>query len=114
MNTTEFKVGDKTYELKLTTRGVVKLEKAIKKNPISLFVTDEGRNRIPTTGEVAMVLFYALQPEVKNVDEVYDIIDIFVENDGSFNDIISIVVDVFQTCGILPKAEDAEENDEKN
>ena len=116
MNTTELKVSENTYELKLTTRGVVKLENAIKQNPISLFVTENGGSRIPTVTEVGIVLYYALQPnhpEVKNMDAVYDIIDKFVEEEGTFNDLVSIVIDLFQTCGIFPKVVETEDN-EKN
>lgn len=109
MNIVELTTANNTYELKLTTRGVVKLEKAIGKNPISLFVTDAGRTKIPTVTECAFVLYYALQPQVKNLDEVYDIMD---EYEGSFNDLIAIIVDLFKACGIFPEEE--EDTESKN
>lgn len=106
LNIVELKTANKTYELKLTTRGVVKLEKAIGKNPISLFVTDAGGTRIPTISECALVLYYALQPEAKNLDAVYDILDEF---EGSFNDLVVIIIDLFKASGIIPEDEDNSE-----
>ena len=109
MNSLDFKVGEKTYELKLTTRGVVKLEKAIKKNPVSMFINGEEA-RVPNIEEGIITLYFALQPnhgaEVRNVDAVYDIYDEYVENGGTFIDLMAIIVDLFRECGIMPKEEE--------
>ena len=52
------------------------------------------------------MLYYALQPEAKNLDAVYDIMDEF---EGSFNDLVVIIIDLFKASGIIPEDEDNSE-----
>lgn len=99
-------------ELRLTTRGIVKIEEVLKKNLISIFVED-GKDRIPTVGEITLVLFYAIQPHVKNIDAVYDIVDKYYDNGGSFTDLVAVIVKLFQESGVLPK-EVPQEEETKN
>lgn len=95
----------KDYELRLTTRATIKLEQALGKNLISLFVED-GKERIPMVGEIVFVLYYALNPKPLNIEAVYDLYDEYLEEGGSQLEMVSIIIELFKDCGIIPKEED--------
>lgn len=117
MNSVDFIVGDKTYRLSLTTRGIVQLERRLGYNPIMMFVSNINSEisnddvRIPTTSEMATVLHLAMQRFNHGItpESVYDIIDDYIAMGNTTIDLVPIIVDLFKNSGIMPK-----DDDEKN
>ena len=110
MNYYEFNVEDKMYKLRLTTRNIIALEKAIGKNPLGIFNDGDG---IPTITEMVSVLFYSLQTFQHGIgmNEAYDIFDKYVET-NSATDFISIILEIYKASGIIRDSKGSE--DEKN
>lgn len=116
MDYIEFKIGDTSYDLKLTTRNLVKLERALGSNPLSIFMGIEN-NELPTLTQVSFVLYYALQAKYSadftNMDKVYDLYDEYIDNGGSLTELIPVLVELYQASGILPKDKEVSEGAEK-
>lgn len=110
MNYYELNVEDKTYKLRLTTRNIVALEKAIGKNPLGIFT---GENEIPTITEMVSILFYSLLPYQHNIgmNEAYDIFDNYMLN-NSAADFIAVILEIYKASGIIRETSGSE--DEKN
>lgn len=111
LNTVEFTVKDKTYKLRMTTRNVIRLERDFKKNPLSIFMKVE-QDELPTTDELLKVLYYSLcayhEADFLKFDNVYELYDEYLEEGGSFVDLINVVVEVFKVSGLIPKEEGIE------
>lgn len=106
----EFMAGEKEYKLRLNTRNVIALEKALNGNPLSIFGKGD---RIPTITEMAAVLHASLQTYHHGIkmDETYDILDAFFEDGKTATDFILVIVEIYKTSGIMPRDK---EIDEKN
>lgn len=104
MRYTEFKVGDREYKLRLSTGEIVNIEKKIGGNILEIFMS---RDKIPSMEELMMVLHGALQKFHHGITlkDVYDIYDEYVDNGGTFEDLIEKIVDVFEVSGFF-KEED--------
>lgn len=117
MNSVDFIVGDKSYRLSLTTRGIVQLERRLGYNPIMMFVNnvsskaDEDDVRIPALSELATVIHLAMQRfnHGITVENIYDIIDDYIAEGHTTIDLVPVVVELFKNCGIMPK-DDNEKN----
>lgn len=110
---TELKVGDHVYKLKLTTRGIVQLEKDLGCSPLQMFMgIDE--DVLPKVGDMIKVLHRMLQPYNHGIstDDTYDIFDDYIDDGHTTWDLIPILLEVFQDAGFLPKEEG--EPDSKN
>jgi hypothetical protein len=109
MNYVEFSVEDKIYKLRLTTRNIVALEKAIKKNPLGIFGNGE---ELPAITDMVNILFYSLQTFQHNIglNEAYDIFDKYLEK-NSATDFIPIILEIYKASGII---RDAQGEEEKN
>lgn len=108
---TEFKAGEHTYKLRLTTQGVVALEKSLGYNPLQMFMGIDD-DVLPKLGDMIIVLHRMLQPYNHgiSIDDTYDIFDDFVKDGHTMWDIIPVLIQAFQDAGFLPK----EEGDSKN
>lgn len=106
----DFIVGDQTYKLRLATRNIVALEKAIGGNPLSIFGNGES---IPPVTTMVNILFYSLQQYNHGVDynKACDIFDKYLE-EHSMTDFITVILEIYKVSGIM-KADTKEEN-EKN
>lgn len=104
MRYTEFKVGDKEYKLRLSTNEIVNIEKKIGSNVLKIFM---DKDNIPTMEQLMLVLHGALQKFHHNITlkDVYDIYDEYVDNGGTFEGLIEIILDVFEVAGFF-KEED--------
>lgn len=104
MRYTEFKVGDREYKLRLSTGEIVNIEKKIGGNILEIFMS---RDKIPSMEELMMVLHGALQKFHHGItqQDVYDIYDEYVDNGGTFEDLIEKIMEVFEVSGFF-KAED--------
>ena len=118
---TEFTAGDHTYKLRLTTQGVVVLEKTLGYNPLQMFMgidEDVLKAIASKTGgrfyraenkaelEIALEDHDLLTGQISVIGlENYDIFDRFVEDGHTMWDIIPILIEAFQEAGFLPKEE---------
>lgn len=105
---TEFKAGEHTYKLRLTTQGIVALEKSLGYNPLQMFMgIDE--DVLPKISDMIAVLHQMLQPYEHGIrlNDVYEIFDAFIADGHSMWDLIPVLIEVFQDAGFLPQ-EDAE------
>lgn len=107
---TELKVGDRTYKLRLTTQGCVRLEKKLGANPLQMFMKID-EDVLPKVGDMLIVLHQMLVTYEHGIseDDVYDIFDAYIAEGNTVWDLIPILVETFIDGGFLSK-EDAPKN----
>ena len=108
---TEFEAGGRTYQLRLTTHGVIQLEKKLGANPLQMFMgIDE--DVLPKLGDMLTVLHVMLQPLNHGIsfDDVCGIFDAFIADGHVIWDLVPVIVNAFIEAGFLQK----EEADPKN
>lgn len=103
----DFNAGGKDYKLRLATRNIVSLEKAIGCNPLSIFGNGES---IPSITTMVNILFHSLQQYQHGIglDEAYNIFDKYLE-EHSMTDFITVILDIYRASGLIAK-----DNNEKN
>ena len=110
----DFKAGEKTYQLRLNTRNIVALEKALGGNPISIF--GDG-DRLPTIGEMVAILHASLQQYHHGItlDGAYDVFDAYLADGNATTDFVPVIVEIYKVSGIIKMPESgAETETEKN
>lgn len=108
-------VGNNTYNLKLNARSCINLEKALGRNPVSVFMEiDPDNGKLPSAETVITMLQACLAPMNHGMDmnKTFDLYDQYVEEGHTMYDLIPLFVEVFQNSGYLPKQ--GEETAEKN
>ena len=105
-----FEVNNKAYKLRLNTRNVVALEKALGANPLSIF--DLAGNEMPSVTSMVTVLHAALQQYNHGVsmNDAYDIFDAYIEDGHSIDEFIYIILDIYRESGLIPKEEESLKN----
>lgn len=95
----DFKAGEKDYKLRLSTRNIVALEKAIGMNPLSIFGKGE---EIPSVTTMVMILWQSMQKfhHGINLEDAYGIFDDYLEN-HSMTDFISVILEIYKVSGII-------------
>ena len=109
----EVEINGKEYKLRLSSRGIVKLEKKLGGNPMNIFMAVQ-QNQLPSL-EATMVILHASMQKYHSgikLDDVYDLYDEFVENGGTYMELIPILLAVFKVSGFFK--EDMTEGDTKN
>lgn len=106
---TELTIKDRTYKLRLATRNIVALEKAIGCNPLSIFGDGATMPQITT---MVQILFHSLQKYEHGIglDEAYSIFDAYLD-EHSMTDFISVILDIYRVSGLM---RDGSGEDEKN
>ena len=106
----DFNAGGKDYKLRLATRNIVALEKAIGCNPLSIFGNGE---ELPSITTMVMILWQSLQKFHHNIglNEAYDIFDEYLEENTAM-DFIPVILDIYKVSGIIRGEEETES--EKN
>ena len=106
----DFSAGNKDYKLRLNTRNIVALEKKLGMNPVHIFKTDGS---IPPVTTLVNVLHASLQQYNHGItlEDAYDIFDEYLDDGKSPVDFVYVVMDIYRTSGLLPRAK---ETDEKN
>lgn len=96
----EFAVGNKAYKLRLNTRNIISLEKALGCNPIGIFGAGD---RVPTITEMVTVLHQSLQQfeHGLTLEDAYDIFDAYIAEGHSATDFIVVIVEIYKTSGII-------------
>jgi hypothetical protein len=95
----DFKAGDKDYKLRLATRNIVSLEKAIGCNPLGIFGKGD---EIPEVTTMVNILWFSLQKFHHGIQltDAYDIFDDYLE-DHSMTDFINVILDIYRVSGII-------------
>lgn len=95
----DFNAGGKDYKLRLATRNIVALEKAIGCNPLSIFGNGE---ELPSITTMVMILWQSLQKFHHNIglNEAYDIFDEFLEENTTM-DFIPVILEIYKVSGII-------------
>lgn len=108
----DFNVGGKDYKLRLATRNIVALEKAIGCNPLSIF---GNGNEIPSITTMVNVLWFSLQKFHHGITltDAYDIFDEYLEEHG-MTDFIAVIVDIYKVSGLIKDDSKEETEEEKN
>ena len=110
----DFNAGGKDYKLRLATRNIVALEKAIGMNPLGIFGNGE---ELPSVTTMVNILWFSLQKYHHGIalTDAYDIFDEYLEEHG-MTDFISVILDIYKVSGLIKetKETEAEEDNEKN
>lgn len=108
----DFNAGGKDYKLRLATRNIVALEKAIGCNPLSIFGNGE---ELPSITTMVMILWQSLQKFHHNIglNEAYDIFDQYLE-DNTAMDFIPVILDIYKVSGIIKNENNETGESEKN
>lgn len=107
----EFEVKDKVYKLRLTTRGIVQLEKKIGCNPLAIFGTGDT---MPTISSMISVFHASLQQYNHGITEdgAYEIFDEWLNEGHSMTEFIPIILEIYKVSGLI--RDTADDDDEKN
>ena len=108
----DFNAGGKDYKLRLATRNIVALEKAIGCNPLSIFGNGE---ELPSITTMVMILWQSLQKFHHNIglNEAYDIFDEYLEENTAM-DFIPVILDIYKVSGIIKNDNNETGESEKN
>lgn len=106
----DFTAGNKDYKLRLNTRNVVALEKALGCNPVSVFGDGE---EVPSITSMVTVLHSSLQQfhHGITINDTYDIFDKWIDDGNNMIDFVKIILELYKVSGIVPNTD---EEDEKN
>lgn len=103
----DFSAGGKEYKLRLNTRNIVSLEKALGMNPLAIFGNGET---MPTITTLVTILHASLQQYQHNItlDGAYDIFDNYLADGNTMTDFIPVVLDLYRVSGLIRKTENGE------
>ena len=106
----DFSAGGKDYKLRLNTRNIVSLEKALGMNPLAIFGTGDT---MPTITTLVTILHAALQQYQHGItlDDAFDIFDAYLADGNTMTDFIPVVLELYRVSGLIRKpSEDTEKN----
>lgn len=108
-------IDGKDYNLRLTTKTSIALEKALGANPIEILFDMEA-GKMPQLSTCVTMLHGMLQAQHHGMsfDKTIDLFDKYVDEGHSMFDLIPVFVEVFQNSGYMGKGEAEETEDEKN
>lgn len=97
----DFTAGNKDYKLRLNTRNIVALEKALGYNPVLIF----GMNgeKIPSITEMVTILYTSLQQFNHGIslEDTYEIFDEYLADGHAATDFTTVILDVYKVSGII-------------
>lgn len=111
MNFINFEVGNKSYRLRLNTRGIVLLEKQLGVNPLNIFGV--AGDTVPTITTMVAILHAALQQYEHGItlNDAYDIFDEYIADGHTTVDFIPVIIEIYKASGIIPKDSDKGKNE---
>lgn len=112
---TNLTVKGEIYNLRLTTKTSIQLEKALGYNPLNLLMAmDNGQ--VPKLSDCLILLQYMLlsMHHGFNAEKTMELYDDYVEDGGSMLDLIPVFVEVFENSGYIGKSADTEDRAAKN
>lgn len=97
----DFSAGNKDYKLRLNTRNVMALEKAVGCNPLAIFGNGET---LPTITTMVNVLHASLQHFHHGIslNDASDIFDAYLE-DNSITDFVKVIIEIYRVSGLIPE-----------
>lgn len=100
----EFKVGDKEYKLRLSAQIIIDLEKKLNNQLLNVLMND---NEMPSIEVLLLILHGALQKYHHGIDlkAAYAIYDEYVDNGGTYTDLIKEILEVFKVSGFFSQAQ---------
>ena len=100
-------IDGRDYELKLTTKYLLQLEKKLGHNPINMFIKMAKNEELPSTDELLNVLHFSLKKFQYDMsfDDTIDLFDKYLDDGGSVPALVQVLLDVFIEAGII-KAEE--------
>lgn len=107
---TTLKIKETEYKLKLRSRDIIQLEKALGTSPLSVLM-GLNTNELPKLEDMITILQHSLQAFQHGFDKekTFDLFDEYVDNGGSLIEFIPVILEVFQTSGLIPKEVEAAE-----
>ena len=101
-------IKDKDYDLRMTTRNALELEKKLGFNPVNVFVRMYKTEELPPLDQVLTMFHYCLLKMNHGISfsETLDLYDDYIMEGGSIASMIEVIVGVFQEAGILAKEAD--------
>lgn len=101
-----FTVQGEEYKLRLGARQTVELEKKLGTNPLNVFM-ELGNGGLPKMEVMIAIIHAALQKyhHGMSIDKVYDLVDDFYDEGGSFTSLVPVVIEIFQVSGFLSEQE---------
>lgn len=110
----ELMVKGKQYNLRLTTKNSIQLEKALGCSVIEWFSKIDD-TALPKLEDLMIVLHYMLQSlnHGMTMDKTYELYDDMIEDGYDMYDLFNIFIEVLSLAGYLPKKGEAAE-DPKN
>lgn len=104
-----FTVKDKDYNLRLTVRNTIALEKKIGKNPIMIFGNGDT---IPTMEEMVSILHYSLIDLNHNItmEDTYSIFQNWLDDGHIITDFIPVIIEIYKVSGVIKANGEEEKN----
>ena len=98
----ELKIGANEFKLKMKTRQVVALEKALGRSPLNILMEAQEGN-LPAIEDMLKILAASLQQfhHGYDLDKVYDLYDEFVEEGNTMIELIPVIIDVLSVSGYI-------------
>lgn len=108
MNYVDFSAGNKEYKLRLNTRNVVALEKALGCNPVAVFGDGDS---IPSVTTMVTILHASLQQLNHGItlDKAYDIFDDWIADGNNMVEFVKTILEIYKASGIVPSETDNSE-----
>jgi hypothetical protein len=105
----DFEAGNKTYKLRINTRNIIQLEKALGCNPLGIFGDGET---VPTITVMVTVLHAALQQYHHGIsaNDAYDIFDDYIADGNTAIDFVNVILEIYKVSGLVPKEVETEKN----
>jgi hypothetical protein len=109
MNYIDFEAGNKNYKLRLNTRNIIALEKALGCNPLAIFGNDG--ETIPTVTVMVAILHASLQQYNHGISmaDAFDIFDTWIDDGNNTVDFIKVILEIYKASGIIPKEVETKE-----
>lgn len=108
---TTFTVNNKDYNLKLTAKACIELEKKLGTNPLNVIVNISNNNELPSLETILTVIHAAMTAYNHGItlNDLYDIYDQYVDEGHTMFDLIPVIVDIFKVSGFI-KEDESEKN----
>lgn len=105
----DFEAGNKTYKLRINTRNIIQLEKALGCNPLGIFGDGET---VPTITVMVTVLQAALQQYHHGItlNDAYDIFDDYIADGNTAINFVNVILEIYKVSGLVPKEVETEKN----
>ena len=102
----EYEINGEDYKLRLGARDIVKLEKKLGGNPMNIFMAVQN-DQLPKLEAVILILHASMTKFHSNIKlgDVYDMYDEYIEEGGTYMDLIPVLLDVFKVSGFFKEGQ---------